>query len=68
MGNRRNNRFKKQEKSKVKLKSKKKLLKAQNVTDINFKVRKIIMPSQLKAIDNTEIVTRKKQNVKVSLL
>lgn len=65
-----NNRHKKNiksEKSKVKLKqTKAKLLpKGQNITDTTFKVKKIIIKEQLKEHEQSEILSRRKLNVKV---
>ncbi|XP_053598760.1 testis-expressed protein 10 homolog [Microplitis demolitor] len=64
-----NNRHKKNiksEKSKVKLKqTKAKLLpKGQNITDTTFKVKKIIIKEQLKEHEQSEILSRRKLNVK----
>lgn len=60
-------RFKKQEKAKVKLKANKTLLpKGQNVTDTNFKVKKIIVKEQLKQHGEQELLTKKHLNMKVS--
>ncbi|XP_066593649.1 testis-expressed protein 10 homolog [Prorops nasuta] len=64
-----NNRHKKNlksEKAKVKLKAKKatRLPKGLNVTDTSFKVKKIIIKEQLKHQDDTEILSRRKLNVK----
>ncbi|CAD6232643.1 GSCOCG00006988001-RA-CDS [Cotesia congregata] len=64
-----NNRHKKNiksEKSKVKLKqAKAKLLpKGQNITDTTFKVKKIVIREQLKEHDQSEILSRRKLNVK----
>ncbi|KAH0546906.1 testis-expressed protein 10 [Cotesia glomerata] len=64
-----NNRHKKNiksEKSKVKLKqAKSKLLpKGQNITDTTFKVKKIVIREQLKEHDQSEILSRRKLNVK----
>lgn len=57
------------EKSKVKLKAKKTVLtKSQNVTDTNFKVRKIVLKEQLKSGISDELQTRRKVNVKVCVL
>lgn len=68
-----NNRHKKNiksEKSKVKLKqAKAKLLpKGQNITDTTFKVKKIVIREQLKEHDQSEILSRRKLNVKVITL
>ncbi|XP_034936629.1 testis-expressed protein 10 [Chelonus insularis] len=56
----------KAEKSKVKLKANKSkvLPKGQNVTDINFKVKKIVIKEQLKQHELEEILSRRKLNVK----
>ncbi|XP_063217715.1 testis-expressed protein 10 homolog isoform X2 [Bacillus rossius redtenbacheri] len=51
------------EKAKVKLK-KKQLLKAQNVTDTSFKVRKIVIPTQLKEVSENEPLSKRKLNIK----
>jgi pre-rRNA-processing protein IPI1 len=57
----------KSEKAKVKLKTKgsKQLPKGLNITDTNFKVKKIIIREQLKHQDVTQILSRRKLNVKV---
>lgn len=65
-----NNRHKKllkSEKAKVKLKAKgsKQLPKGLNITDASFKVKKIIIREQLKYQDETQILSRRKLNVKV---
>ncbi|KAK7870381.1 hypothetical protein R5R35_000550 [Gryllus longicercus] len=54
--------LKRMEKAKVKLKQKK-LMKAQNVTNVSFKAKKIVLPGQLKSPTEQEIHTRKKLNV-----
>ncbi|XP_033335856.2 testis-expressed protein 10 homolog [Megalopta genalis] len=56
----------KSEKAKVKLKAKKtkQLPKGLNVTDTTFKVKKIIIREQLKQRDDTEILSKRKLNVK----
>ncbi|PSN53257.1 hypothetical protein C0J52_04911 [Blattella germanica] len=64
MAKKSHNKFLRQERAKVKLKAKKTLTKAKNVTDTSFKVRKIVLPSQLQAFDVCEVTTRKKQNIK----
>lgn len=60
--------FLKQEKTKVKLKNKQKTLlpKGQNVTDVNFKVRKIVIKGQLKDHEEGEILSARKLNIKVN--
>lgn len=60
--------FMKEEKAKVKLKAKKgkQLPKGLNVTDTSFKVKQIVIREQLKQHDETEILSRRKLNVKVS--
>ena len=61
----RHKKFVRKEKSKVKLKAKKTVLtKAQNVTDTNFKVRKIVLREQLKN-GVSEVQTKRKLNVRV---
>jgi pre-rRNA-processing protein IPI1 len=61
----RHKKFVRNEKSKVKLKAKKTVLtKAQNVTDTNFKVRKIVLREQLKN-GVSEMQTKRKLNVRV---
>lgn len=59
--------FVKKEKSKVKLKVAHKtvLPKGQNVTNTNFKVRKIVLPSQLKERGVHEILSKGNLNIKV---
>lgn len=59
--------FTKKEKSKVKLKVSHKTLlpKGQNVTDTNFKVRKIVLPGQLKERGEYEILSKGNLNIKV---
>ncbi|RZF47262.1 hypothetical protein LSTR_LSTR004971 [Laodelphax striatellus] len=57
-------RFMKKEKNKVKLKGQRLLPKGQNVTNTNFKVKKIVIKEQLKAADNSELLSKKKLNVK----
>ncbi|XP_076292864.1 testis-expressed protein 10 [Lasioglossum baleicum] len=56
----------KSEKAKVKLKAKKakQLPKGLNVTDATFKVKKIVIREQLKQRDDTEILSKRKLNVK----
>lgn len=56
----------KSEKAKVKLKAKKTkhLPKGLNVTDPSFKVKKIVIREQLKEHDNSEILSKRKLNVK----
>ncbi|XP_017884775.1 testis-expressed protein 10 [Ceratina calcarata] len=56
----------KSEKAKVKLKTKKEkhLPKGLNVTDTSFKVKKIIIREQLKQHDDTEILSKRKLNIK----
>ncbi|XP_078034143.1 testis-expressed protein 10 homolog [Augochlora pura] len=60
----------KSEKAKVKLKAKKtkELPKGLNVTDATFKVKKIVIREQLKQRDDTEILSRRKLNVKDLLI
>lgn len=61
--------FKKQEKARVKLKGNKTILpKGQNVTDTNFKVKKIIVKEQLKEHSDFELLTKKHLSFKVRLL
>lgn len=55
----------KSEKAKVKLKGKK-LAKETNVTDTNFKIKKIVLNKQLKINDEDDLLTKKKLNLKVS--
>lgn len=58
----------KSEKAKVKLKTKKStkpLPKGLNVTDTTFKVKKIVIREQLKHHEESEILSRRKLNVKV---
>lgn len=60
----RHKKFVRKEKSKVKLKAKKTVLtKAKNVTDTNFKVRKIVLREQLKTVV-LEVQTKRKLNVR----
>ncbi|XP_063984688.1 testis-expressed protein 10 [Diachasmimorpha longicaudata] len=56
----------KSERAKVKLKTKKgkTLPKGQNITDTSFKVKKIVIREQLKSHELSEIVSRRKLNVK----
>jgi hypothetical protein len=62
-------RFTRKEKSKVKLKTKKTVLtKAQNITDTSFKVHKIVLKEQLKSAVLNGTQTRRKLNVKASVL
>lgn len=63
-------RSKKAEKAKVKLKSHatKFLPKGKNITDTTFKVRKIIIQEQLKTLDGSQPLTKKKLNIKVLLI
>jgi len=64
----RHKKFVRKEKSKVKLKAKKTVLtKAKNVTDTNFKVRKIVLREQLKTGD-LEVQTKRKLDVRVCVL
>ena len=59
--------FKKQENSKVKLKASKKLLpKGQNVTDTNFKVKKIVIRDQVHEHKVGEFLNKKNLNCQVS--
>ena len=60
----------KSEKAKVKLKtttkgSKQPLPKGLNITDASFKVKKIVIREQLKQQDGSQILSRRKLNVKV---
>ena len=58
----------KSEKTKVKLKTSKKpqvLPKGLNVTNTSFKTKKIVIQEQLKQQDSSEILSRRKLNVKV---
>lgn len=57
----------KSERGKVKLKAKKAkvLPKGLNITDTTFKVKKILIREQLKQHEETEILSRRKLNVKV---
>lgn len=59
----------KAERAKVKLKAtkSKQLPKGLNVTNPTFKVKKIVIREQLKQRDNTEILSKRKLNVKVIL-
>lgn len=59
--------FIKKEKSKVKLKVSHKTLlpKGQNITDTNFKVRKIVLHGQLKERGEHEILSKGNLNIKV---
>jgi hypothetical protein len=59
--------FLKSEKAKVQLKGNK-LKAAQNVTKTDFKVRKILIPEQLKTIKKDEVTGQKIHNVVVSNL
>ena len=64
--NNKHKKFLKSEKAKVKLKGGKKLLlKGQNITDTSFKVKKIVIQSQLAQQPESEPVTRKNLNLKV---
>lgn len=54
----------KSEKAKVKLKAKKGLPKGTNITDTTFKVKKIIIREQLKQHEESEILSRRKLNIK----
>lgn len=56
--------FKKQEKAKVKLRGKK-LAEATNVTDTNFKVKKVVIKEQLKEHGEDELLSNKHLNLKV---
>ncbi|XP_028161506.1 testis-expressed protein 10 homolog [Ostrinia furnacalis] len=61
----RHQKFLKSEKSKTKLKSKKKdLPKGTNVTKTNFKVKKIVIKEQLKKRGTNEVLSSKKLNLK----
>jgi len=66
--NNRHKKFLKSEKAKVKLKAGKKLTKDQNITDTSFKVKKIVIQSQLAQQAESEPVTRKKLNLKVNFV
>lgn len=59
----------KSEKAKIKLKAKKTkhLPKGLNVTDPTFKVKKIVIREQLKQHDETDILSKRKLNIKVLL-
>lgn len=59
----------KSEKAKVKLKAKKKELlpKGLNVTDTSVKVKKIMIRDQFKLYNETEIVSKRKLNIKVCI-
>lgn len=63
----------KSEKAKVKLKTSvkskgsKQLPKGLNITDASFKVKKIVIREQLKPQDQSQILSRRKLNVKVNL-
>jgi hypothetical protein len=60
--------FLKKERAKVKLKGSKTVLpKGQNVTDTNFKVKKIIIKDQIKQHGAGEVLSKRKLNVKVGL-
>lgn len=60
----------KSEKAKVKLKAKKTkhLPKGLNVTDPSFKVKKIVIREQLKQHDETDILSKRKLNIKVLIV
>lgn len=58
--------FVKKEKNKVKLKGSKLLPKGLNRTDTNFKVKKIVIREQLKEHEQSELLSKKKLNIKVS--
>ncbi|XP_059478820.1 testis-expressed protein 10 homolog [Neocloeon triangulifer] len=62
--NNRHQKFLKSEKAKVKLKAKKTLTKGQNVTDTSFKIKKIVIQSQLAEQADAEPVTKKKLSLK----
>ncbi|XP_065335602.1 testis-expressed protein 10 [Cloeon dipterum] len=62
--NHRHHKFLKSEKAKVKLKAKKTLTKGQNITDTSFKVKKIVIQSQLAQQADAEPVTKKKLSLK----
>lgn len=58
----------KSERAKIKLKTSKKsnqLPKGLNVTNTSFKSKKIVIQEQLKQQDSTEVLSRRKLNVKV---
>lgn len=59
---------KKAEKSKVKLKGAKHLPKGTNVTDTSFKIKQIVVREQLKVVNNLELLTSRKLNIKVSFI
>lgn len=57
-----------EEKSKVKFKVGKKLTKGQNVTDLKFRTRRIVVPEQLKQADPGVVVSSgKKKPLKVGV-
>lgn len=61
--------FIKKEKAKVKLKSSKTVLpKGQNLTDTNFKVKKIVIKDQVKPHEKGELLSTTKLNVQVSTI
>lgn len=60
----RSKKFLREEKSKVKLK-KKLLPKGQNITDVSFKTKKIVIREQLKSKESGELLSHRKLNVKV---
>lgn len=59
----RSKKFLREEKSKVKLK-KKLLPKGQNITDVSFKTKKIVIREQLKSKESGELLSHRKLNVK----
>lgn len=62
--NHRRTKFLKSEKSKVKLKNKTKFLpKGQNVTDLSFKIKPIVLTEQLKSKEN-QVLSSRKLNLK----
>ncbi|KAF7993201.1 hypothetical protein HCN44_006261 [Aphidius gifuensis] len=62
--NQRHQKYLKSEKAKVKLKTKKGLPTGTNITDTTFKVKKIIIREQLKQHEESEILSRRKLNIK----
>ncbi|XP_069669072.1 testis-expressed protein 10 homolog isoform X1 [Periplaneta americana] len=65
MARKQHKKHERKEKSKVKLKTKKTVLtKAQNITDARFKIRKIVLPDQLKTTVRKDSVIPKRHNVK----
>ena len=69
--NQRHKKLLKSEKAKVKLKtkgSKQPLPKGLNITDASFKVKKIVIREQLKQQEETQVLSRRKLNVKVNFI